>query len=231
MNFRQIQNYVHATMQQEQVTRREQDLAKRTSQVGFYDETGLDKLVVIGTSTGGIDAVLKIVPFIPQSIQAAIVIIQHMPMWMTASYVERVQSKTTLPVTEVVNGQSFKNGRIYVVPGGYVLQFNHGNGKSRLIGGTGEVAGVLNINGSMEALVQRFGGKRIIGALLTGMGKDGAEGLLNIRRNGGFTIAEDQSTAVVFGMPREAIVLGAALSVLPCHRIAESIVREINTKS
>lgn len=191
-----------------------------------------DKLVVIGVSTGGPVTLMKVIPHLPANLRAAVVIVQHMPQWVTQSLVDRLSAASRLKVKEMQHQELLQNGICYIVPGGHHLQMNRASDRPKLIAAAPEqlnqTVGLLNIDGAMSALLERFGGRRTVGVLLTGMGDDGADGMVKIRKAGGLTIAEDQSTAVVFGMPREAIERGGASLILPVHKIAEAIVKQIN---
>ncbi len=188
------------------------------------DSSQFHKLVVLGASTGGFDSISRIIPMFDHPFQSVIFVIQHMPEWMTASYIHRLKQTAKLPIHEIHDGEQIQSGNCYVLPGGCFLQFRK-TGSVKLVRSEGDAQGILNINGSFESIIERYGGERIVGAILSGMGKDGAAALLKIRQQGGFTIAEDESTTAVFGMPREAIQLGAAMKVLPCDRIAEEIIK------
>jgi two-component system chemotaxis response regulator CheB len=186
----------------------------------------LSKVVVIGVSTGGPGTLMEVLPMIPEDIRAAIVIVQHMPPYFTTSYAKRLNDACRFPVKEAEAGDVLQNGRGYLAPGGYHMVVRGKNGLVRLTS-TPKTIFMPSVNVTMESILDTFGGENVIGVLMTGMGDDGADAMVKIRSAGGFTIAEDESTAVVFGMPREAIERGGAEIVAPSYKIAEEIVKAV----
>lgn len=163
---------------------------------------------------------------LPQDLQAAIIIIQHMPPYFTSSFAKRLDAACRIPIREAKAGDVLRNGIGYVAPGGYQLVVRGENGTIRLPT-TPKTVFMPSVNVTMEAVLDTFGGKNVIGVLMTGMGDDGADAMVKIRKAGGITIAEDESTAVVFGMPREAIERGGAEIVVPSYRIADEIIKAV----
>lgn len=186
----------------------------------------LSKVVVIGVSTGGPSTLMEILPMLPADLEAAVIIIQHMPPSFTGSFAQRLNEACRIPITEAKAGDVLQNGRGYLGAGGYHLVVRGESGVLRLP--TSPVTVYMpSVNVTMESVLKTYGGKRVIGVLLTGMGDDGADAMVKIRQAGGITIAEDESTAVVFGMPREAIQRGGAEIVLPSYKIADAIVKAV----
>jgi len=186
----------------------------------------LSKVVVIGVSTGGPSTLMEILPMLPADLEAAVIIIQHMPPSFTGSFAQRLNEACIIPITEAKAGDVLQNGRGYLGAGGYHLVVRGESGVLRLP--TSPVTVYMpSVNVTMESVLKTYGGKRVIGVLLTGMGDDGADAMVKIRQAGGITIAEDESTAVVFGMPREAIQRGGAEIVLPSYKIADAIVKAV----
>ena len=185
------------------------------------------RLVAIGVSTGGPKTLLDIVPLLPPDLPAAVAIVQHMPETFTASFAKSLGKSSKIPVKEAVAGEVLLNGHAYVARGGKHLVF----AQQRLIGGVmaryvthpSDTLHTPSADVMMGSAVETFG-SRIVGVLLTGMGCDGADGMVAIRRAGGQTIAESESTCVVFGMPAVAIERGGAAHVLPSHEIASKVV-------
>lgn len=167
----------------------------------------LTKVVVIGVSTGGPSTLMEILPMLPADLEAAVVIIQHMPPSFTNSFAQRLNKTCQIPVSEAKAGDVLHNGRGYLGAGGYHLVVRGKNGMIRLTTSPNTVY-MPSVNITMESILNTYGGNKVIGVLLTGMGDDGADAMVKIRKAGGITIAEDESTAVVFGMPREAIQRG-----------------------
>ena len=186
----------------------------------------LTKVVVIGISTGGPGTLMEVLPMLPQDLQAAVIIIQHMPPFFTSSFAKRLNAACRIPVKEAEAGDVLQNGVAYLAPGGYQMVVRGENGIIRLPS-TPKTVFMPSVNVTMEAVLDTFGGKKVIGVLMTGMGDDGADAMVKIRKAGGITIAEDESTAVVFGMPREAIERGGVEIVAPSYRIAEEIIKAV----
>lgn len=186
----------------------------------------LTKVVVIGISTGGPGTLMEVLPMLPQELQAAVIIVQHMPPSFTTSYAKRLNTACRIPVKEAEAGDVLRNGMGYLAPGGYQMVVRGESGTIRLPS-TPKTVFMPSVNVTMEAVLDTFGGKNVIGVLMTGMGDDGADAMVKIRKAGGITIAEDESTAVVFGMPREAIERGGAEIIAPSYRIAEEIIKAV----
>lgn len=189
----------------------------------------LTKVVVIGISTGGPSTLMEVLPMLPSDLEAAVIIVQHMPPSFTNSFAKRLNAACQIPITEAKAGDILRNGYGYLGAGGYHLVVRGESGILRLPT-TPSTLYMPSVNITMESVLNAFGGKRVIGVLMTGMGDDGADAMVKIRQAGGVTIAEDESTAVVFGMPREAILRGGAEIVLPSYKIAEAIVKAVRSR-
>lgn len=186
-----------------------------------------DRVVAIGVSTGGPKTLMDVIPQLPADLPAAVVIVQHMPESFTASLARSLDQASSMSVKEAEAGEPLETGRVYVARGGKHLTFTR-----RRIGGGVMVryqthpTGHLHVPSAdvmMQSAVEAFG-SRTVGVLLTGMGSDGADGMVTIRRAGGRTIAESESTCVVFGMPAVAIARGGAEHVLPCGAVPAKVV-------
>ncbi len=195
---------------------------KRILQTG----SGLTKIVVIGISTGGPGTLMEVLPMLPPDLKAAVIIIQHMPPSFTSSFSKRLNAACRIPVKEAEAGDVLQNGRGFLAPGGYQLVVRGEGGIIRLPSSPKTVF-MPSVNVTMESVLNTFGGPNVIGVLMTGMGDDGADAMVKIRKAGGVTIAEDESTAVVFGMPREAIERGGAEIVVPSYKIADAITKAV----
>lgn len=189
----------------------------------------LTKVVVIGISTGGPGTLMEVLPMLPQDLRAAVIIIQHMPPTFTSSFAKRLNDACRIPVKEAEAADVLQNGRGYLAPGGYQLVVRGEGGTIRLPS-TPKTVFMPSVNVTMEAVLDTFGGENVIGVLMTGMGDDGADAMVKIRKAGGITIAEDESTAVVFGMPREAIERGGAEIVVPSYKIPDAIIKAVNKR-
>lgn len=186
----------------------------------------LTKIVVIGISTGGPGTLMEVLPLLPEDLEAAILIVQHMPPSFTTSFAKRLDNACRIPIKEAEAGDVLQNGRGYLAPGGYHMVVRNKNGLIRLPT-TPKTVFMPSVNVTMESVLETYGGKNVIGVLMTGMGDDGAEAMVKIRKAGGMTIAEDESTAVVFGMPREAIERGGAQMVVPSYKMADAIIKAV----
>lgn len=185
--------------------------------------TAADKVVVIGSSTGGPRALNEVVPNIPGDLKAAVVIVQHMPVGFTRSLAERLNQVSALYVKEAEPGDVLKVGQALLAPGGFHMQID-GEGRVAL-NQNPTVHGVRPaIDVTMANLAQHFG-KRTVAAILTGMGHDGTNGSALVRGAGGRIIAEDESTCVVWGMPRSVCEAGLANDVLRLPDVAAGLAR------
>jgi two-component system chemotaxis response regulator CheB len=182
-----------------------------------------DTVIAIGASTGGTEAIASVLSRLPAS-SPAIVIAQHIPPHFSRAFAQRLNQQCAMEVREAVDGDAVRPGVALVAPGDYHLLLRRS--------ATGYCATVKTgprvcyQRPSVDVLFQSVAeaaGRRAVGVLLTGMGSDGAQGLLRMRRAGAHTIAQDEASCVVFGMPREAIDLGAAAGVVPLNRIPEAI--------
>ncbi len=182
-----------------------------------------ERIVAIGTSTGGTQALEAVLTRLP-AVCPGIVIVQHMPERFTAMFAERLNGLCRLEVREARHGDRVIPGRALIAPGG----------KHMMIARSGAQYTVEVVDGplvnrhrpSVDVLFRscaKFAGRNALGVIMTGMGDDGARGMKEMHEAGARTIAEDESTCVVFGMPKEAIRLGGVDSVLPLDRIPEAI--------
>jgi two-component system chemotaxis response regulator CheB len=184
-------------------------------------------LVCIGASTGGTEAVRAILELFPADCPGTLITL-HMPAEFTRRYAERLDGLCRATVKEAEHGEQILSGHAYVAPGGRHLALRR-SGRSYLVCITDDEP-VNRHRPSVDVLfasAAREAGADAVGVLLTGMGKDGANGLLAMRQAGAWTIAQDESTSVVFGMPREAIAIGAAQEVLPVQAIGGAVFERI----
>jgi two-component system chemotaxis response regulator CheB len=181
-------------------------------------------LVAIGSSTGGVEALEEVLSGFPQK-SPPVVICQHMPPLFTASFANRLnQSMSALSIAEARDGEMLQPGMVRIAPGGdRHLVVDNGGGKyvTRLISGA-PVSGHCPSVDVLFKSVAKHAGRNALGIILTGMGRDGAEGLLNMRQAGAYTIAQDKTSSVVYGMPRVAAEIGAACQVVPLRQISSA---------
>ncbi len=182
-----------------------------------------EKLIIIGASTGGTEAIRAVLEPLPAN-SPAILITQHMPGGFTRSFAERLNRLCSLTVKEASDGERVLPGHAYIAPGDAHLKLarSGANYVARLDDGPP----VNRHRPSVDVLFHSAAtqaGRNAIGVILTGMGKDGAAGLLEMRQAGSATLAQDEASCVVFGMPREAIAVGGAGEVVSLHDIPERL--------
>lgn len=190
-----------------------------------------ERIVAIGTSTGGPRALQEILTRLPGNLPCPLVIVQHMPPGFTKSLSDRLNTLSALTVKEAQAGDVLGPGVAVVAPGDYHLTLERDGAKTVVrLNREPPLGGHRPSVDPMMESVARIYGPRAIGVILTGMGHDGSRGLKAIKGRQGFTIAEDQSTTVVYGMPKSAIELGIVDKVVPLPAIAGEIVRQLQTK-
>lgn len=210
--------------------RRRRPVAAPAAESKPYPLLGTEKLIAIGASTGGTEAIKELLLGLPAN-SPAVVITQHMPAGFTRSYAERLNRLTQLRVAEAIDGQRLLPGHAYLAPGDY--HFEVARSGADYIACLHQQEPVNRHRPAVDLLfesVAHYAGANAVAALLTGMGKDGAFGMRQIRDAGGYTIAQDEASCVVFGMPREAIALGGATEVLPLEAIAPALLVELRRR-
>ena len=184
-----------------------------------------NKLFAIGASTGGVQALTHVLSALPANAPGTLVV-QHMPAHFTTSFAERLNGGDCLVnVSEAKNGDRVIPGRVLIAPGGFHMLLQRSGANYYVAVKDGPP--VCRQRPSVEVLfnsVAKYAGANAVGAILTGMGNDGAGGLLNMRRSGAHTIAEDETSCVVFGMPKEAIDRGAVEKVVPLGDVAKTLI-------
>lgn len=184
-----------------------------------------EKLVVVGASTGGTEALRVFLERLPID-SPGVVVVQHMPEKFTASFAERLNTYCAISVKEARDGDSILRGTALIAPGGKHTLV-HRRGATYYV----EVKDgplICRHKPSVDVLFKSaalYAGGNAVGVIMTGMGDDGADGMLELKTSGAFTIAQDENTSVVFGMPREAIARGAVQTVLPLEKIPGEVVR------
>ncbi|MFP4042505.1 MAG: chemotaxis response regulator protein-glutamate methylesterase, partial [Bacteroidales bacterium] len=184
-----------------------------------------EKVIAIGASTGGTEAISKLLEALPMD-SPGIVIVQHMPEQFTRSFAKRLDEICKVTVKEAKNGDSVIRGHVLIAPGNYHTLIKRSGARYYVEVKEGEL--VNRHRPSVDVLfrsVARYAGPNAIGIILTGMGKDGANGLLEMKETGAHTIAQDEKSSVVFGMPKEAIDIGAVEQVVGLDNIASYIVK------
>lgn len=191
--------------------------------------SGRTKLIVIGQSTGGPNTIMEIIPEIPKDFPHSILIVQHMPSTFTPSFAQRLNRSCAIPFKEASPGDLIEPQHGLLAPGDIHTILAPGPvGSKKIFIRTSKFPEDSlhkpSVDVTMESVLASYYPKDIIGVILTGMGTDGAKALMKIRSAGGRTIAESEETAVVFGMPKEAIRLGGAEFVLPAYEIGKKII-------
>ena len=186
-----------------------------------------DKVVAIGSSTGGTQALQKILQSMPHN-SPPIVIVQHMPESFTKAFADRLNDVCDIEVREAQNNYSVIPGRALIAPGNHHMILNRSG--SKYFVQIKEGPQVNRHRPSVDVLfksVARYAGANAVGVILTGMGGDGALGMKEMKDNKSFNIAQDEALCVVFGMPKEAIKLGGVNTVLPLDNIAAGILAHV----
>lgn len=197
--------------------------SNRTHEVRTPLKKESPSIIAIGASTGGTQALTKVIKSLPNGMPG-IVIVQHIPAQYSKMLAERLHSETSFTVWEAEHGMVIQNDHIYIAPGGKHMEINK-VGESYKI----RISETEKVNGhcpSIDVLlysVARYAGKNAIGIILTGMGNDGAKGLLSMRRIGAYTIGQDEKTSIVYGMPKMAFEIGAVVEQLPLSKIPEAL--------
>ncbi len=184
-----------------------------------------DRVIAIGTSTGGTQALEAVLTPLPRSV-CGIVVVQHMPEKFTAMFAERLNGLCQIQVREARNGDRVMTGQALIAPGGRHMQLKRSGAQYYVEVADGPV--VNRHKPSVDVLfrsVAQVAGRNALAVIMTGMGDDGARGMQNLHEAGAQTLAEDESTCVVFGMPHEAIKRGAVDKVLPLYDIADELMR------
>jgi two-component system chemotaxis response regulator CheB len=187
-----------------------------------------ESVVCIGASTGGTEALREVLEALPAA-APGIVIVQHMPERFTASFAKRLNSLCAMEVKEAEDGDPVLRGRVLIAPGNHHTLLHRGGARYHVSVRSGPL--VSRHRPSVDVLFRsaaEAAGANAVGILMTGMGDDGSRGLAEMKAAGAFTIAQDEATSVVFGMPKEAIALGCVDRVAPLDRIAGEILAATN---
>jgi two-component system chemotaxis response regulator CheB len=186
-----------------------------------------NKVIAIGASTGGTEALKQVLINMPPN-SPGIIIVQHMPANFTTAFAERLNNLCQITVKEATDNDSVTAGTALIAPGNYHMILRRSGARYYVEIKTGPM--VHHQRPAVDVLFKstaKYAGANSIGVILTGMGSDGAEGLLEMKKMGAATIAQDEKSCVVFGMPKEAIKLNAVDYVMPIDQVASQIVRMI----
>lgn len=188
-----------------------------------------NKIIAIGASTGGTEAIKQVLMGLPGDMPP-ILIVQHMPQFFTKSFAERLNTLCKLEVKEAEDGESAIPGKVLIAPGNMHMVLKRSGACYYVEVKDGPL--VFHQRPSVEVLFQSvatYAGPNAVGVIMTGMGQDGANGLLEMRKAGAFTIAQDEASCIVYGMPKEAVEIGAVMKVVPLENISQNLLEVINT--
>ena len=201
------------------------DNPKRVASKALSETT--NKIIAIGASTGGTEALKTVLTKMPPN-APGILVVQHMPAQFTSSFAERLNELSAITVKEAQNEDSVVNGRALIAPGNYHMLLKRSGARYFVNVKNGPL--VHHQRPAVDVLfhsVADYAGGNAVGAILTGMGSDGAGGLLKMKQAGARTVAQDEKSCVVFGMPKEAVKLGAAEKVVPLANMTKAVLEMI----
>jgi len=202
-------------------------LGQKTTTVGRLQST--EKIIAIGASTGGTEAIKDLLMQLPAAVPG-IVMTQHMPAGFTRTYAARLNKVTRLHVVEAQGGERILPGHAFLAPGGHhIVVVRSGADYVVKLSDAEPVHRHRPAVDVMMESVALAGGKNVLGVLLTGMGKDGAKGMLDIRNHGGYTFAQDEASCVVYGMPKEAVAIGGVDQTLALDKMGAALVEKIKS--
>ena len=181
------------------------------------------RLVVIGSSTGGPQALQTVITELPANFPCPVVVVQHMPAGFTNALAARLHSVSQVNVREAQDGELLEPGCVYIAPGNYHLRVVREPGGRRIA--LSDEPPVGNHRPAVNVMYDSVAhlGKDVVAVILTGMGSDGREGMHKIKKNGGYCLAQDEATCVVYGMPKSVIDAGLADEICPLPQIASAI--------
>ncbi len=190
-----------------------------------------DKVIAIGASTGGTEAIRQILTQLPANVPGG-VIVQHMPAGFTSIFAKSLNQQCAITVKEAETGDRVMQGRFLIAPGSFHMTVKRSGGIYEVECNKNEK--VCGHRPSVEILFQsvaKYVGKNAIGVILTGMGNDGADGLVSMREAGALTIAQDEATSVVFGMPKVAFERGGTDKLVPLHKVVSEVMSMLSEKN
>jgi two-component system chemotaxis response regulator CheB len=181
--------------------------------------------VVIGASTGGPKALYKVITELPIDLEVPVFVVQHMPVGFTKAFAERLNANSKIKVVEASDGEIIEKNVVYIAPGGYHMEV--GTDKKIHLNTEPTMWGVRPAVDKLFTSAVKVYGTHVLSVVLTGMGRDGAQGTAEVKGGGGITISEDKSTCTIYGMPRAAFETGKVDEVLPLHDISQAIIKNV----
>ncbi|QBD85218.1 chemotaxis response regulator protein-glutamate methylesterase [Clostridium tetani] len=178
--------------------------------------------VVIGASTGGPKALYEVITKLPKNLGVPIFVVQHMPPTFTKAFADRLNNNSNLKVVEAAEGEIIEENVVYIAQGGYHMEINNSKislNKEETLWGVRPAVDKLFFSAAKTYK------DKLLSIVLTGMGKDGANGTVEVKKNGGITISEDESTCTIYGMPKSTFDTGKVDMVLPIHEISDAIIK------
>lgn len=202
---------------------------KRNNKINkIIDLKNEQKFVLIGTSTGGPKALHRVISQLPSDLNASVLVVQHMPPGFTKSLAQRLDSVTSLTVKEAEDNDNIEINNIYIAPGNYHMGVVTENGKYKI-----KLSQEYPVKGHRPSVdylfksVSKVGIKNPIAVIMTGMGNDGSDGLIELSNNGVYAIAEAESSSIVYGMPKAAVDTGFVSKTIPLEKISLGIVKAL----
>ena len=203
---------------------------KNGSEVSLALKRSTHKVIAMGASTGGTEALKSVLMEMPAN-SPGIVIVQHMPPRFTTAFANRLNGLCRIEVREAKDGDAVLPGTALIAPGNYHMLLKRVGGTYYVEVQTGPL--VFHQRPSVDVLfvsVARHAGSNALGVIMTGMGRDGASGLLEMKKAGAYTVAQDEASCVVFGMPKEAILMGGAESIVSLSDIPRNLINVLNSQ-
>lgn len=188
---------------------------------------GAKKLVAIGTSTGGPQALQQVITRLPGNLPCGVVVVQHMPAGFTKALADRLDTISQVSVKEAEDGEVIRAGHVYIAPGSHHLRVKEEGSSRKIV--LGQDPPVGNHRPAVNVMYDSVAGigKNLVAVIMTGMGCDGCEGMKKIKAAGGYSIAQDEPTCVVYGMPKAVVDAGLADEIKPVENIAQAIVEAV----
>lgn len=206
------------------------NIEERKVETKIVKKLSSDKIeaVVIGASTGGPKAVYAVITALPENLGVPVFVVQHMPVGFTKAFAERLNSNSKIKVVEAAEGMNIAKDTVYIAPGGFHMEV--GSDMRIHLNTEPTLWGVRPAADKLFMSAVKVYGSHLISIVLTGMGRDGASGTVEVKKNGGITIAEDKSTCTIYGMPKAAYETGMVDIVLPIDSVANEIVKTVRIR-